>query len=262
MKRIFSIILFLGLMAGLMFGCNTVGLDDELKAAREAAFQGDYDQAMQHTDLCLGIAPNNVDALLLHGFCLYSSSSAGALSKASALRFLEKATKLAPTRLDAWLFYGWALYNNDMSHEAIEPLERALSLASADSKYKGDIMLMLGRCCVHNNLQQKAMNYLQPLRVRKPYSQWPEIYNSLGMLSLHRGQIQEALDNFSKAYSLSPDNPDLLQNIAVTFDLHLQRPDHARRFYIKTLAALAKSPDQARKLRLQNRLAHLSPRKK
>jgi tetratricopeptide (TPR) repeat protein len=261
MKKILAIAILLVILL-LWGGCNVVGLDDELKAAREAAFHGDYEEAMRHTDLCLGIAPKNVDALLIHGFCQYSSTTAGALNKASALRNLEKATKLAPDRLDAWLFYGWALYNNGMSHEAIEPLERALALAPADSRHRGDIMLMLGRCCVHNNLQQKAMNYLQPLRVRKPYNQWPEIYNSLGMLALHRGERQKALDNFSKAYALSPNNPDLLQNIAVTFDLHLQRPDLARRYYIKTLAALNGSPDQARKLRLQNRLAHLPPTRK
>ena len=237
-------------------GCTQANIDDELQQGLAKAKAGDFAGALEHTDRCLRISPNSVNALLLHGFCLFSQPSAGGATRASAVRYLEQATKLAPDRFDVWYFYGWSHYENGMSHEAIPPLETALSLADPSSRDYGVVLMMLGRCCVHNNLQQKAARYLQPLRVREPYKKWPEIYNSLGLLAVQRGAYQEAINLFADAYKLNREDPAILQNIAVTCDLYLNKPQDAKRYYAQTLAKLP-AKEVILRQRVQNRLDKL-----
>ena len=252
----------LPLLAGLallaaLAGCTQTNIEDELRQGLAKAKDGDYAGALEHTDRCLRISPNSVNALLLHGFCLYSQPSAGGATRASAFRHLEQATKLAPDRFDVWYFYGWSLYENGMSHEAIKPLEKALSMCDPQSRHYGAILMMLGRCCVHNNIQTKALRYLQPLRVREPDRKWPETYNALGMLAVQRGEYQEAIKSFAEAFKLDRQDPAILQNIAVTCDMYLNQPQVAKRYYEQTLERLPAKEVILRQL-IQNRLEKLN----
>lgn len=257
MRKSFFILIILAL-AFILAGCTQSQINDELQQGLDKAKAGDYAGALVHTERCLRISPDSVNALLLHGFCLYSLPSAGGTSRANAFKHLEKATKLAPERFDVWYFYGWSLYENGMDHNAIQPLETALSLIPAKDrdKYYSSILMMLGRCAAHNNLQQKALKYLQPLRVRKPYSNMPDTYNSLGVLAVKRNKPSEAIELFAQAYKLDKNDPTILQNIAVTCDLYLNQPAVAKSYYAMALKKLP-AKEVILRQRIQNRLNKL-----
>jgi len=238
--------------------CTRPNIESEMSQALALAKEGKYSEALSHTEQCLRFSPESVNAMLLHGFCQYSQPTAGGTSKAAAYKIFERATKMAPERFDVWYFYGWSLYENDMNHGAIAPLEKALSLLPSTSPLRNQLRLMIGRCCAHNNLQQKAMQYLQPLRVFKPYSEYPEIYNSLGLLALKRGESQEAINQFAKAYTLDKGNPAVLQNIAVTCDLYMNQPGAAKTYYTLALEAWGRKASPMQKLNIRNRIATLA----
>ena len=207
-----------------------------LTAAVQAARENRLPEAERLSRECLRAAPGNVDALILNSYCKFLSDERASERKI-ALYNLSKTTNLAPDNFATHYFYGWALLRNKQSLDALPELERALKLMPKDSPHLANLRLLLATCYIENNLQDKALQILQLLQRVKPYRDWPELYNCLGLLAIKNGQAKTAKRFFENGLDLAPDNETLLLNLAVTFDQYLNAPDEAMKCYNKCKAA-------------------------
>lgn len=240
--------LSLALAVSLLPSCRPNDQPDELALASQALVDGRYAEVLTLTEQVLRRRPDDLDALLLNSYCLQlTATDRGARSK--AIFNLDRATTLAPLRHDVWYVYGWVLYDNARYDDAFKALGKAealllgLSAPTASERARlADVMFLLGRCCMHNNLP-KGLTYFQGLRRYEPYRQWPELYNSMAILSLKQGLYSNALGWLGEGLRFEPDNASLLRNVAVVYDIYLANPRLARAFYVRCLGAL--SPEAA-----------------
>jgi tetratricopeptide (TPR) repeat protein len=239
--------------------CTPPDSTSELLQALQDAQGGLLGEALFRSELCLRNHPEDVNALLLNSYCIFVTATEPS-QKAKALFNLDKATRLAPDSFTAWYYYGWALCENQQYREALPILEKAFELLPAGSSKKGEVLLLLSRCSSYNNLQDKGLKYLQPLRIHSPYNRWAEVYNNLGILALNRTDYPGAERSFKQALELEPNSPDLLQNLAVTYDLYLNDPIKAKKTYIQCLLALGNQEHLQTRLQIQNRLRQLTAR--
>ncbi len=241
--------------------CAPPDSTSELKKALEDAQNGLLDEAFFRSELCLRNRSDDLNALLLNSFCLFTTATENS-QKAKALFNLDQATRLAADSFTAHYYYGWFLCENQQYREALPVLEKALKLLPKNSSKKGEILLLLGRCSSYNNLQEKGLRYLQPLRVHPPYDTWPEVYNSLGILALNRSDYRAAERYFQQALALERNNPTVLQNLAVTYDLYLNEPQKAKAAYIQCLLATGNQKNLQTRMQIQNRLRQITARQK
>ncbi|NLF92343.1 MAG: tetratricopeptide repeat protein [Oligosphaeraceae bacterium] len=232
----------------------------ELSQALTAIQEGRLSDGLIHSEICLRSLPNDTNVLLLNGYCQMMLSP-DPNYKSAALFNLEKASRNSGTYA-ANLLYGWALCENKLYREAIPVLEKALEQMPPSAPQKGAILLLLSRCCVQSNLQEQGMRYSQPLRIYKPYRNWPEVYNNLGMLALKRADYQEADRCFQQALRLSPHDPRLLQNLAVLHDLYLNDSRKARGYYLDFMATARIQDNRELYLQVQKRVGQLAQRMK
>ena len=223
-------------IALLLASCSRTDPAKLLQAAASAARENRLPQAEQLSRECLRAAPGNVDALILNSYCKLLSAERDP-DRQQALYNLNKATSIAPDNFAAHYFHGWALLRCHRSGEAIRPLERAYQLLPQDSPHRSNLRLFLAQCYLENNLQDEALRILQPLQRFKPYRDWPELYNCLGLLAIKRQQPKQAQFFFETGLRLAPDNETLLQNLAVTLDQYCNDPQRAAVCYRKCLAA-------------------------
>ncbi len=255
-------LLFFALGAALLLGlasCAQPDLSQQMHLAVEAAAQQQYTEAAKYAETCLEYAPDMPEAILLSNYCHFLMENRESARK-QALYNLSKLTKSAPDRYDTWLFYGWALVENNQLRDAIDPLERAYKLVPAKDPNRPRIQMLLGRCYVNNNLQKQALGILQPLQIKAPYSQWPELYNCLGILALQRQNAKLAVTFFQHGLSLDSRNEVLLQNLAVTHDLYLNDTANARKYYIACLVQKQAANDTESCRRITARLRKLNKR--
>lgn len=246
-------------LSATLTSCMPPNQGERLQAALHELQVGNFAESLHLSELCLGTNPDDVTALLLNGYCRFITASDNA-QKAKAVSTLEKATRMAPDSFTVWYFYGWSLAVSGQSQEAIEVLEQAFTLMPTGSPHKGHLLFMLGQACTANNLQSKGLKYVQPLLVYQPYRNWPDVYNALGMLALKRADYREAVRCFNAALKLESSNPQVLQNLAVTFDLYLNLPRIAREYYLRCLASGQGRLDAQTSTRIHNRLRHIADR--
>jgi hypothetical protein len=55
--------------------CDRTDLGREMTLAVAEAHQGHYDLALAHANSCVAFAPENVDALMLKGFCQFMAET-------------------------------------------------------------------------------------------------------------------------------------------------------------------------------------------
>jgi uncharacterized protein HemY len=116
------------------------------------------------------------------------------------------------------------------SEQASEIYARLLATDPSD----GDAMA--GLSALRQADPGQSESRLRSLLARAPESA-PALL-ALGNLYAREGRWQEAQQQFFKAYSAAPDNPDCAFNLAVGLD-HLGQPALALSYYRKTLALAA-----------------------
>lgn len=242
----------------LLTACAPPDAYNELSLALEAIQEGRLSDGLIYSELCLRSLPNDTNALLLNGYCQMMLSQ-DPNYKSTALFNLEKASRNADTYA-ANLLYGWALCENKLYREAIPVLEKALEKMPPSSPRRGAVLLLLSRCCVQSNLQDRGMRYSQPLRIHEPYRRWPEVYNNLGMLALKRADYREAARCFQQALQLSPREPRLMQNLAVLYDLYLNDSRKARGYYLDYMATARIEDNPELYIQVQKRIGQLVKR--
>ena len=243
----------------LLVACSRPDPAQLLQAAMTAARENRLPQAEQLSRQCLRAAPGNVDALILNSYCKFLADER-ATERKKALYNLKKATEIAPDSFAAHYFHGWALLQNRQSLDAIRSLESAYQLLPKDSPHRANLRLFLATCYIENNLQDKALRILQPLQRFKPYRDWPELYNCLGLLAIKRMQPKQAQYFFETGLRIAPDNETLLQNLAVTLDQYGNNPKQAAILYRKCQAAKFRRREFDETLTaLEHRIKQLAP---
>lgn len=252
------VVLLVVCAALLLLSCRREQESNVLDEAYQALIDGRHAEVLTLTDQYLRQRPDDIDGLLLNSYSVQvTATDRGARSK--AIFNLNRATNLSPSRHDVWYVYGWVLYENARYDDAIKALEKADALlmgltspGASDQALLASVRFLIGRCCMHNNLP-KGMSYLQALRLQEPYRRWPELYNTMAILSLKQGLYSNALGWFSEGLRLDPNNAGLLRNIAVVHDIYLANPRLARVFYVRSLGALSEDDPGGAKAREQIR---------
>lgn len=259
-----AMLAMLASLAGLamLAGCRPPDLTAEFQLAMAEAAAGDLESALSRSTRCLQAAPDDQDAMVLSNFCQFMLNNDKATMEKVLFSF-ERAIEQTPNRFDLRYFYGWMLYRGGKYPEALNALEKAYELlpesAARDNKAtRGNLLFLMGRCCVFNNLP-RGMRYLQAARVYEPFGEWPELYNSLAILSLYQQQWPQAVVWLENGLQKDPANPALLRNLAIVHDNYLNRKDTACHYYDLTLAALGASDPKTRAA-ITARLAQIRPR--
>lgn len=247
--RKYVVLASVGLMAvaGLaVTGCMNV--QAKLQEAAAAASKGNWQQGYEITQKCLKKEKTNVSALVLNGFCLFELGRSD-----EALAMLEQGATQAPDNFAAQYFYGWILSESGRYADALVPLRRAHQLRPNHQ----DLLILLSRCCIEQNLPEGA-RYLQALRRFPNMENRPELYNALGVLWLNQGQLELAKRQFMVAWAKDNSNLIAPQNLAVMFDQYMHNPTEALRHYRFCLDANQRSGDQLRAAKINDRIQQLS----
>jgi len=244
------------LLGVLPSGCSRVDADQAAREAGVAMSAGDYAKGAKLAGKAMRAAPEKPEYGVLYGFALFENG-----------QHLEARDQLAKTAVDApgsfvaQYFHGWALYRLGAYGDAIVPLKNALYLKSGQDEHVPDILVLLSRCCLKQNLAA-GRPYLQGLRRYRTFGDKPEVYNCLGLLHVGQGEHKLALASFEKALRLDPDNPVVLQNLAVLHDTYLGEPNEATDYYRQSLFRRNDRKDPTNQAAIRDRLRQLARERK
>ena len=259
-KVVLSIRMACALLAALLLaGCARQDMDTLMSQAYAAAQQGDLAAAQDLTDECLKQNASYMQARLLNNYCRFSRQGSE-IDRKQALYDLSKCTILYPDDFDCWYFYGWALAESGQTQQAIVPLEKAMLLLPTKGGPRPKVQLLLGRCYVENNLQDKALSILQPLQIRDPYRTWPELYNSLAMMALRRKQNEQAVRFLKEGLRRDPANEVLLRNLGVVYEVYVNNPAEACNYYRQCMKRALAREDREEAQLLAQHLTRVSRR--
>ncbi len=62
-------------------------------------------------------------------------------------------------------------------------------------------------------------------------SDMPEVYNQLAILQRNKGEFNKALQSYQAGLKVAPDNPNLLINLGILYDLYLNQPQEALKLW-------------------------------
>ncbi len=251
-RSLFQVCLFLCLAVGGLCGCSRVDPHQAAQAAVAAMAAGDFVQGMDLARQAAKAAPGSVEYGVLYGFALYEGEKTR-----EAQDQLAKVAAAAPDNFVAQYFHGWVLWRLGNYGDAIGPLKNALYLKDGYEENVPDVLVLLSRCCLKQNLNEGFL-YLQALRRHRAFGKEPEVYNCLGVLSVEQGQHEQALRKFEEALQLDPTNPVILQNLAVLYDTYMQDPKKAMVYYRESLARRIERKDPTNQAAIRDRLRQLA----
>jgi tetratricopeptide (TPR) repeat protein len=213
---------------------------------------GDFEKGVDLARKAAEAVPDNPEYGVLYGFALFETDK-----QRQARDQLAKTAMAAPDSFLAQYFHGWVLWRLKAYGDAIGPLKNALYLKEGYEENVPDVLVLLARCCLKQNLAE-GFRYLQALRAHRGFGQEPEVYNCLGMLEIGQGQHEQALRKFQQALRLDPGNPVILQNIAVLYDTYLRDPKQAMVYYRESLASRIERKDTTNQAAIRDRLRQLA----
>ena len=243
----------LAMLCLLSAGCKRTDVQALLReAAAMAGKEGKFHVAVEMTEECVAAQPENVTALVLHGWCLFELRRFE-----DALEALAAAAALAPNEFVPQLFRGWILSECGRYEDAIVPLRRAYELKHQCPESVPDVLLLLSRCCLEQKLPQQGKTYLQELRRYPAFNRGPEVENALGVLRVYERDYEQAEQSFKQALAKDPDNAVVLQNLAVLNDSYLGRPRQAIRYYNDSIRVSQLVNDSSRQAKIRRRLQQI-----
>lgn len=141
------------------------------------------------------------------------AADAGKAGKGTNLQTLAAAHKAKPADADAALAYARALRAHDRKGEALAALDAAGAANPKDTRIaaeRGLLALDLGQPARAEKLLRQAMDAKNP--------DW-RIVSALGTALATTGRQKEAQAQYSKALALAPDQPSVLNNLALSYAL-------------------------------------------
>jgi len=211
----------------------------------------DYEKAIKYCDFCINAEYELVTVYTLRAFCL------SMLDKIEESKeYYKKALQIDKNNFFANYFLGELLYDAKEYGDAIIYLKNAEKLCEKFPKRKPDLYILLSVCCLKQNLSE-GCKYAQDLLFVANYSKNPYIYTILAAFAVRDKQYILARRFYNRACKLAPQNPIMLQNLAVLNDLYLHKPDVALGYYRKALFASIKTEENQRRVKLQTRMGQL-----
>ncbi len=242
-------------VATLLFvvsGCAPVDVDSTLREAAAAATEGKWQSAVELTKKCVKADRQNLSVKIFHGFCLFETRRVE-----DSLEILEEAATEAPDQFLPNFFFGWILCEQQQFGDALAPLQIAYDLRQQQPEIIPDLLILLSRCCLEQNLDE-GINYLLELRNYHAFEQGPEVYNALGILYRSKADYEKARQSFLRAHEKDSTNAVVLQNLAVLNDCYLNKPKQAMRYYRASLAARQSADVSSGQAQIRTRLRQLA----
>ncbi len=240
------VILFAGIF--LAPGCARPSSEVALKKAYQAVVAGNWEKGLEWANDCLRGEQENTKARIIKGLCLHELRHGK-----RAARVLRKAVRNTPASFFAQYFYGWVLYENGRYGEALKPLRKARDLR----KGSVETLVLLAGVALHQDIPQKGLMYLQPLRRYSTFRDHPALYNDLGLMHLQLQHYEKALQNLRKAYEIAPENPVVLQNLAVYWDRYRNNSSKALHYYRLCKSASQQGGHKDRTVKVTQRLRNM-----
>jgi len=232
-------------------GCARVDVPARLQDAATAASAGKWSLALNLTGKCLAAEPTNVTAMTFHGLCLFELQRVD-----DALEILETAAATSNDFAPQY-FYGWVLCEKGRYADALGPLRKAYALCRNYPVAEPDVLCLLARCCLEQNIFPEGVAHLQRLSRFRPFQDAPAVYNALGLMWLHRADYKKAREFLMEANGKDRGNGAVCLNLAVLYDHYLRDPGEAMRYYEYSLKANQTSNDSTRLAKIQRRLQQL-----
>lgn len=242
----------LALLASLLAGCSRPDPDQSAREAEAAMAAGEFAKAVSLSRQAFRRAPGNLDYGILHGYALFANKR-----HREARDQLARMAAAAPDSFLAQYFHGWVLWRLDDYGNAIGPLKNALFLKDGFEEFVPDVLVLLSRCCLKQNLPE-GFRYLQPLRAHRSFGREPEVHNCLGLLRVGQGEYEQARRHFEDALRLDPGNPVVLQNLAVLHDIYLKDPKQAMLYYNDSRDRRDERKDPTNRAAISERLQQLA----
>ncbi|UDQ97075.1 tetratricopeptide repeat protein [Lentisphaerota bacterium WC36G] len=221
--------LLIGSFSVLLYsGCSDGELDPnvELNKAVSQAENGDWESATETAKKLIDNVKDNSDAYVIYGLTCESQGN---------LEDAIESFKLAVEKDDT-NFYG--TYNAGRVYlklknypEAVKFLQDALTLKSDYD----DCMLLLAQSLTPLMRHKEAVEYYEKLAKLPKYQKSSEIYNLIGVLYSRLGEDKKAFDNLKKSYSLNPNNPEVIFNLAIFVDNKRENTNQYRKWKIQFL---------------------------
>ncbi|MDB6124368.1 MAG: Tetratricopeptide 2 repeat protein [Pedosphaera sp.] len=141
-----------------------------------------------------------------------------------AIEKLKLATSLLSTNAQAWNYLGLAYHQAGQSANAVEAYQKAL-------KFNHDLVIVhynLGCALLEQNKLEPARNELTAFTLHQGNS--GEGWLKLGTVQLRAGDFGAAEKSFNEALRISPQNPEMLNNLGMTL-LQRRRPHDAAAYF-------------------------------
>lgn len=233
-------------------GCGSSDPRALLRQAANSATAGRWKQAGELAEKAVSKDEDNITARILLGISQYENRQTE-----KATDNLAYAAKASPDNFSAQYFYGMLLFEQQEYADALKPLRKAYELR----KDNPDLLILLSRCCIQQNLAE-GTRYLQVLRRFRSYRNEPEVYTSLALLWLAQRDYAAAEKYLMEAYEKEPENPVVLQNLAVFYDRYQQDTKRAIKYYRQCVKQSGLVNDDERAARIRRRLRELGQQRR
>jgi len=180
---------------GIQFAHNNLGI---VLFAR-----GEFDQAMEHYQEAIRIAPGYADSYSNMGVALAASNKLD-----EAVKYLGEAVRIKPDYASAHYNLGRILSVQGKLDEALLHYRQAVRF-DPTAKYLGSLGLVLA---AQGKVDEAILSYREALRIDPVYA---EAHNNLSVLLFKRGELDEALEHCEEALRINPNYTDARNNHAV-----------------------------------------------
>lgn len=241
MKRLLFLILMILAMMPVVFigGCSRLSSKNTVELLSEGiklAISGKWEKAHKYAKTAVKREPNSQYTQLFFAF-----TSEHNLNKAQALTAAESAVEIAPNSFIAQYTLGRLYNEQNKVQDAVKPLLEAYKLNPSDP-YN---ILLLGEVYRKMNASGTAIHYYNQLirnhpsfMTDKENAAW--VWNQLAVIYTDSNNVRSAASCLKQAYTLAPNNPQVLLNFAVFFD-KIKRGDRAVAYYQKYLELTTKN---------------------
>lgn len=205
-------ILLTGLLVPwLLCSCGSRKSTDQLlEEAFTAAHESDWQTAVRLAAEAAKRDERNISAQLMYGIALEHVGS-----NEAALSVFRQAVKTEPGNFYAQYHLGRALYQKGKFQDSLTPLRQAEKLRPQDAN-----TLVLLAQIEHKMQLDDALIYYKKLAVNKRFTNKPEPWVQIGLISAARRDFATAGKCFALAYRLAPDNYIVVYNLAVFSDYY------------------------------------------
>ncbi len=248
-------VIFAILLISLITSCSQdveLTVDQLLMSAVEHGDNGNWPEALRFAEQAFEKDKRNVDAAVIYSIALEHNSKF-----TKALDEIVKVGSSAPNHFMAQFTQGRMLFNRGEDgggmqyySDALVPLDNAIAIRPNSIETK----ILIARTKFKLGIYDEAAKYYSALRKETRFSKKPEAYNEAGIsmaLDYCKKPAKKKLDYakafMNLAYKRGKDNPQIVFNTAVLYDLYLKKPATADKLYQRFMTLTEDKPEFSKK---------------